>query len=57
MNVNQIKLAHENGNLPHEILNKLVETGFDVDYAALRISQALGMKKDEVSKMKETHNN
>jgi hypothetical protein len=57
MNMNDIKLAHKNGTAAHEILNKLVETGFDVDYAALRISQALEMKKDEISKMRDEYSN
>ena len=55
MNISNIKLAHKNGTATHEILNELVETGFDVDYAALRISQALEMKKDEISKMRDAY--
>ena len=57
MNIDSIKLAHKNGTAVDEILHKLVETGFDIDYAALRISKALEMKKDEISKMKETYSN
>jgi hypothetical protein len=57
MNMSNIKLAYKNGTAAHEILNELVETGFDVDYATLRISQALEMKKDEISKMRDEYNN
>ena len=55
MNMSDIKLAHKNGIASHKILNELVETGFDVDYAVLRISQALEMKKDEISKMRDEY--